>query len=73
MYTTSVWYVHYKILIYFLFPAKLPTDKLKHGGSLLSLQEKSQDSTLERLKGPMQEFLNRQDAVPKVGIFWLTS
>jgi hypothetical protein len=67
----SAFYVLHKILI-FLFPEKLHTDKLKSDGSLLSLQEKSQDSTLERLKDPIQEFLNKQDAVSKVGIFWLT-
>jgi hypothetical protein len=55
-----------------LFPAKLPTDKLKGDGSPLSLQEKSQDSTLERLKDPIQEFLSKKDTVPKVGMFWLT-
>lgn len=48
--------------------AKLPTDKPKSDGSMSSLQEKSQDSTLERLKDPIQEFLNKKDAVPKGSI-----
>jgi hypothetical protein len=54
-----------------LFPGNLPADKLKNDGPLLSLQDKSEDSTLERLKDPIQEFLNKQDAVPKVGMIWL--
>jgi hypothetical protein len=59
--------IHYKILI--LFPAESSTDKLRSDGSPSSLQEESQDSTLERLKNSVQEFLSKQDVVPKVAIF----
>jgi hypothetical protein len=59
--------VCYRILI--LFSAKSSTDKLRSDGSPSSLKEDSQDSTLERLKNSVQEFLNKQDAAPKVAIF----
>ncbi|XP_069686401.1 ER degradation-enhancing alpha-mannosidase-like protein 3 [Periplaneta americana] len=45
--------------------AKSSDSKPKGDGSVAALQEKPQDSALERLKDSVQEFLNKQEAVPK--------
>ena len=63
-------HVLYQILILILFAAKSPADKLRGDASPSSYQENSQASTLERLKDSIQEFLNKQDAMPKIQVFW---
>jgi hypothetical protein len=62
--------VHYSILILFLFSAKSPADKVRGDASSSSYQENSQASTLERLKESIQEFLSKQDAMPKIQVFF---
>jgi hypothetical protein len=59
------------MLISFLFLAKSPADTLRGDSSPSSYQETSQVATLERLKDSIQEFLNKQDAKPKIQVFWL--
>jgi hypothetical protein len=43
---------------------------LRGDASSASYLENSPAATLERLKDSIQEFLSKQDAMPKIQVFW---